>query len=108
MLQCPAPKQPHVFYASQMCLLRREFYEHLRDWIVETELDRYRSGRVFEYMWAIMFGAPPVSQPLEECDLLTCTDEVWAQNPSHSAHRCCTVLSPVPWSRGVVATQGLL
>ena len=23
-----------------------------------------------------MFGAPPVSEPMEECDLLTCTDEV--------------------------------
>lgn len=57
-------------------MLCREFYEHLRDWIIETELDRYRSGRVFEYMWAIMFGAPAVSEPLEECDLLTCTDEV--------------------------------
>lgn len=54
----------------------REFYEHLRDWIIETEFDRYRSGRVFEYMWAVMFGAPPVSEPIEECDLLTCTDEV--------------------------------
>ena len=56
----------------------REFYEHLRDWIIETELDRYRSGRVFEYMWAVMFGAPPVSEPIEECDLLVCTDEVCA------------------------------
>ena len=58
-----------------MCICR-EFYEHLRDWIIETEFDRYRSGRVFEYMWAVMFGAPPVSKPIEECDLLTCTDEV--------------------------------
>ena len=61
---------------------RRDFYEHLRDWIIETEFDRYRSGRVFEYMWAVMFGAPPVSEPIEECDLLTCTDEV-----STSRHR---------------------
>ena len=60
-------------------MLCREFYEHLRDWIVETELDRYRSGRVFEYMWAVMFGAPAVSEPLEECDLLTCTAEVNAK-----------------------------
>ena len=58
----------------------RELYEHLRNWIIETELDRYRSGRVFEYMWAVMFGAPPVSEPIEECDLLFCTDEVCAYN----------------------------
>lgn len=44
----------------------------LRDWIVDTELDRYRSGRVFEYMWAIMFGEPAVTEPIEECDLLHC------------------------------------
>lgn len=44
----------------------------LRDWIVDTELDRYRSGRVFEYMWPIMFGEPAVTEPIEECDLLHC------------------------------------
>ena len=47
----------------------------LRDWIRDTELDRYRSGRVFEYMWAIMFGEPAVTEPIEECDLLRCTEE---------------------------------
>ena len=25
-----------------------------------------------------MFGAPPISEPMEECDLLFCTDEVRA------------------------------
>lgn len=50
----------------------REFYVGLRDWIVDTELDRYRSGRVFEYMWAVMFGEPAVTEPVEECDLLHC------------------------------------
>ncbi|CAL8463939.1 g3474 [Coccomyxa elongata] len=53
----------------------REFYVGLRDWIVDTELDRYRSGRVFEYMWAIMFGEPAVTEPIEECDLLHCSEE---------------------------------
>ena len=48
----------------------------LRDWIVDTELDRYRSGRVFEYMWAIMFGEPAVTEPIEECDLLHCRSVV--------------------------------
>ncbi|KAK9821103.1 hypothetical protein WJX81_004601 [Elliptochloris bilobata] len=41
----------------------------------ETELDRYRSGRVFEYMWPVLFGEPPVQAPAEECALLHCTEE---------------------------------
>ncbi|CAK0786391.1 hypothetical protein CVIRNUC_009604 [Coccomyxa viridis] len=78
----PIPKALHGPCCAEFIVSRerieahpREFYEHLRDWIIETEFDRYRSGRVFEYMWAVMFGAPPVSEPIEECDLLTCTDE---------------------------------
>ena len=43
----------------------RDFYVHLRDWLVETELERYRSGRVFEYMWPVLFGEPPVQAPAE-------------------------------------------
>lgn len=78
--KAPTCKQPTCDTLSQALKgsvhACREFYEHLRDWIVETELDRYRSGRIFEYMWAIMFGEPHLSQPLEECDLLHCTDEV--------------------------------
>ena len=54
--------------------MTRRFYEGLRDWILETELDRYRSGRVFEYMWPLIFGEPAVTEPLEECDLLHCTN----------------------------------
>lgn len=45
--------------------MRRDFYVHLRNWLVETELERYRSGRVFEYMWPVLFGEPPVQAPAE-------------------------------------------
>lgn len=48
-----------------MARLGRDFYVHLRDWLVETELERYRSGRVFEYMWPVLFGEPPVQAPAE-------------------------------------------
>lgn len=51
----------------------REFYEHLRDWILETEIGSYRCGRLFEYMWPLIFGEPAVTYPVEECDLLHCT-----------------------------------
>ena len=53
----------------------KEFYIHLRDWIVETELGRYRSGRVFEYMWHVIFGEEYVIEAVAECDLLHCVDD---------------------------------
>jgi hypothetical protein len=72
----------------------RKFYEKLRDWIVETEFDRYRSGRIFEYIWPVMFGEPAVTEPIEECDLLHCTAEdrlaASAPSPSSSMHYITT------------------
>ena len=50
----------------------RSFYVGLRDWIVQTELDRYRSGRVFEYMWHYIFGEPSVISPIPMCQLVQC------------------------------------
>ena len=75
----PPPKELFApccaeFLVARERILRhpRAFYEHLRDWINDTELDRYRTGRVFEYMWHYMFGEPPVTKPAAECDLLMC------------------------------------
>ena len=66
----------------------------LRDWIRDTELDRYRSGRVFEYMWPIMFGEPAVTEPIEECDLLHCSEEdraaASAPTPASARHYITT------------------
>eukprot|EP00884_Botryococcus_braunii_P021084 jgi/Botrbrau1/765/Bobra.0181s0022.2 len=53
----------------------KSFYVHLRDWIAETEVSRYRTGREFEYVWHYMFGEPPSIDPVRECDLLHCTEE---------------------------------
>ena len=53
----------------------KSFYVQMRDWIIETELGRYRSGRVFEYMWHVIFGEPEVVQAVPECVLLYCADE---------------------------------
>eukprot|EP00884_Botryococcus_braunii_P021106 jgi/Botrbrau1/767/Bobra.0181s0023.2 len=53
----------------------KSFYLHLRDWIAETEVSRYRTGRDFEYVWHYMFGEPPSIDPVRECDLLHCTEE---------------------------------
>lgn len=38
----------------------REFYERAREWLLATELDDATSGRVFEYMWHVIFGREAV------------------------------------------------
>lgn len=53
----------------------KSFYVSMRDWIIETELGRYRSGRVFEYMWHVIFGEADVIQAVAECVLLHCDNE---------------------------------
>lgn len=35
-------------------------YVHFRDWVMKTELDDETSGRVFEYLWHVIFGKEPV------------------------------------------------
>ncbi|KAM3423756.1 hypothetical protein BST61_g1161 [Cercospora zeina] len=43
-------------------------YERVRDWLFETPLSDYLSGRVLEYMWHIIFGQEAVHCPdPEEC-----------------------------------------
>lgn len=37
-----------------------EFYTKAHHWLLETSLDDDTSGRVFEYMWHIIFGQEPV------------------------------------------------
>ncbi|KAJ5948036.1 hypothetical protein N7466_001051 [Penicillium verhagenii] len=38
-------------------------YEHYYRWLMDTQLDDETSGRVFEYLWHIIFGQDPVSCP---------------------------------------------
>lgn len=52
----------------------RDFYIHLRDWIVHTEVDAYRCGRVLEYTWHMIFGEGQELEPVSECDLLYCEE----------------------------------
>jgi hypothetical protein len=43
-------------------------YEHYRQWLIDTSLDDATSGRVFEYLWQVIFGQGPVYCPdLYEC-----------------------------------------
>jgi hypothetical protein len=40
----------------------------IRDWLLETEMPDYMSGRVLEYSWHILFGKPAVHcPPADEC-----------------------------------------
>jgi hypothetical protein len=38
----------------------REEYEGYLKWLLETPLDDFTSGRVFEYLWHVIFGMEAV------------------------------------------------
>ncbi|TVY23461.1 hypothetical protein LHYA1_G008385 [Lachnellula hyalina] len=45
-----------------------EDYKRYRQWLLDTPLDDYVSGRILEYSWHIIFGKPPVHCPnTKEC-----------------------------------------
>lgn len=50
------------FAVARWQVLKREKseYERYRKWLMETELEDAESGRVFEYMWHIIFGRDAV------------------------------------------------
>ena len=43
--------------------LPRTRYVELRDWLLDTDLPDHLSGRVFEYIWQIIFSATPIHCP---------------------------------------------
>ncbi|KAM3064734.1 hypothetical protein ACMFMF_011779 [Clarireedia jacksonii] len=50
----------------------KEDYENYRQWLLETDLSDYYSGRIMEYVWHMIFGKPPQSCQNEElcyCEL---------------------------------------
>lgn len=44
--------------AEQVLKRERHEYIHYRQWLLDTELDDAISGRIFEYLWHIIFGKP--------------------------------------------------
>jgi hypothetical protein len=48
---------------SQILARPKQEYEHFRDWLLKTELDDFTSGRVFEYLWHVIFGGEAVHCP---------------------------------------------
>lgn len=51
------------FAVTREQILARPLSQYLafHRWLLETELDDDTSGRVFEYLWHIIFGQDPVS-----------------------------------------------
>ncbi|KAL6715520.1 hypothetical protein ACLMJK_006481 [Lecanora helva] len=50
------------FAVSRSRVLERPLrdYEHFRQWILDTDLTDAKSGRVFEFLWHVIFGMDPV------------------------------------------------
>ncbi|GME35917.1 putative kinase-related protein [Neofusicoccum parvum] len=48
---------------DQIMMRPVEDYVLYRQWLMETDLDDENSGRVFEYLWHVMFGREPVHCP---------------------------------------------
>ena len=50
------------FAVTREQVLARPYTDYLRyhDWLMQTHLDDETSGRIFEYMWHVIFGQDPV------------------------------------------------
>ncbi|KAI1832389.1 hypothetical protein DTO006G1_8155 [Penicillium roqueforti] len=59
----------------------RTAYESYHNWLMTTELDDETSGRVFEYIWHIIFGQDPVFCP----EKAQCYKDVYAMDYEESA-----------------------
>lgn len=62
------------FAVSREAIYRRPLadYVNMRNWLMETELDDGRSGRVFEYLWHVIFNMEATYCPEQEkcyCDV---------------------------------------
>lgn len=45
---------------AQVLKRKKEEYERFLTWLYDTSLDDFTSGRVFEYLWHVIFGREPV------------------------------------------------
>ena len=50
------------FAVSRSRVLERPLkdYEHFRQWIVDTDKTDAKSGRVWEFLWHVIFGMEPI------------------------------------------------
>jgi hypothetical protein len=59
--------------SKQVLQRPRSDYERYRHWLIDTKLDDDSSGRIFEYLWHVIFGRDPVYCP----DMGTCYCNVY-------------------------------
>ncbi|KIW91936.1 uncharacterized protein Z519_06918 [Cladophialophora bantiana CBS 173.52] len=53
---------------AQVMKRNKEDYQRYRQWLLDTPVDDATSGRVFEYLWHVIFGRDAVyCPPLQEC-----------------------------------------
>lgn len=45
---------------------------HIAHLKCRTEMNSYRTGRMMEYVWHIIFGEAHIMEAVKECDLLYC------------------------------------
>lgn len=63
----------------------KQYYQHLRDWLIKSDYPNVVSGRVFEYAWHYLFTSKPVFCPSEHmcyCDAYRIcfqTEAAWNQ-----------------------------
>ncbi|MCJ1241639.1 hypothetical protein MMC14_009645 [Varicellaria rhodocarpa] len=48
------------------------FYQSCLTWLEATSSERYWAGRIFEYVWHIIFGKPSLYYAPDRCELLYC------------------------------------
>lgn len=53
---------------DQVIKRSRDEYKRFLKWLLDTPLDDFTSGRVFEYLWHVIFGREPVHCPdMDQC-----------------------------------------
>ena len=75
----PMPQYVHSPCCAEFVVSRQRiqarplsFYEDCLTWLEATSSERYWAGRIFEYVWHIVFGETALYFAPEECELLHC------------------------------------
>lgn len=75
----PLPQYVHSPCCAEFVVSRQRiqarplsFYQDCLTWLEATSSERYWAGRIFEYVWHIIFGEPALYFAPEKCELLYC------------------------------------
>ncbi|KAK7732784.1 hypothetical protein SLS57_000727 [Botryosphaeria dothidea] len=81
---------------DQIMMRPLEDYVLYRQWLMETDLDDDNSGRIFEYLWHIIFGREPVQMEAQVDRLVKKTWDKYKQLPR--SQRLLIGVSGIPGS----------